>query len=860
MTRGQLKNASLGPGAALLLTFLFVQQRPVDPGEHNRFTRELQLTKQLDAEINRDVLYYRYELLGSYDSVVRQINEARKVDVQLRSIPRFIRGRRREQIGRLLKAQSDLLAEKVRLVEAFKSDNAILKNSIRYFPALVSEVSGAAVRDRDPRLQADLAPLLRDILLFDITPHSGLIGALNEEMEILSGDADARPGLSASIAGVRAHAGAVVRVKPQVERIAEQLTSLSTARSVDAISVAYLAEYDEKLKIDGYYRAVLYLCSVILLGYGANRTMQVVRSRAALELTVRQVSAAHERYELAVRGANDGLWDWDLLTGKIYFSPRWKGMLGFGPEELADDPASWFGRIHSDDRDRVQRELDDHVANRSPVFESEHRVLHSDGICRWMLCRGTAVRAADGQARRMAGSQTDITGNKSSDPLTGLANRLLFTERLSQIMREAHRGHPADYAVLFLDVDRFKVVNDSLGHVAGDSLLRQIAQRLKGCVRSTDVVAGSPTVARLGGDEFGVLLEKGMDADIARAVAERVVAAFARPFPIEGRELVATFSVGVAVGNAGYLKPEDILRDADIAMYEAKVSGKARAEMFDPSMLVRARDRMEMEGQMRAGIENGEFSVFYQSKVDLDTEEIIGFEALVRWNHPTRGRILPGDFIPLAEETGLIVPLGYWVLRTACLQLNEWQRGIGGARLTVSVNISSRQFTEPDLVERVAVILNESGITPASLDLELTETAVMRNPDGASRTLRQLKAIGIGLNMDDFGTGHSSLSYLQRFPFDTIKIDRSFVGDLGSRAESRNLIKTIVDMAESFKMKVVAEGVETDVQSSALRALGCHQGQGYLFSKPVNALSAGALIAENQRIESEIADEAACLV
>jgi diguanylate cyclase (GGDEF)-like protein/PAS domain S-box-containing protein len=567
-----------------------------------------------------------------------------------------------------------------------------------------------------------------------------------------------------------------------------------------------------------------------------------------------RLAAAQQRYELAVRGANDGLWDWDLATNEIYFSPRWKEMLGFAAEELPNVPETWIERLHPDDRERVQQEWTDHFANRCTVFESEHRVLHNDGTYRWMLSRGIAVRGSDGQAKRIAGSQTDITGNKSSDPLTGLANRLLFTERLAQIMRENRRGRHNDYAVLFLDVDRFKVVNDSLGHLAGDSLLRQIAERLKDCVRSTDTVSRlfeNATVARLGGDEFALLIENLSGSKAARSIADRVLAEFARPFQLEGREIISTFSVGVAVGSQDYLMPEDILRDADIAMYEAKMSGKARAQVFDPHMRMRAVDRMEMEADIRTGIERGEFAVVYQSKITLDSGEITGFEALVRWNHPTRGLILPGEFIPVAEETGLIVPLGYWVLSSACAQLKEWQAG-GTDRLTVSVNISSRQFAEPDLVEHISSILNASGIAPRSLDLELTETAVMKSPDAAAKTLRRLKALGIGLNMDDFGTGYSSLSYLQRFPFDTIKIDRSFVAGLGSRAENRELIRTIVALANNFEMTVVAEGIETNLQSETLQELGCHQGQGFLFSKPVSARSATAMIAEVHEVESRV--------
>ncbi len=561
-----------------------------------------------------------------------------------------------------------------------------------------------------------------------------------------------------------------------------------------------------------------------------------------------QLRAAQERYALAVFGANDGLWDWDLTSNELYLSPRWKEMLGFAPDELTNVPETWIARLHPEDRDRVQREWQEHFADRSTVFESEHRMLHRDGSYRWMLSRGMAVRGPDGKAKRMAGSQTDMTKNKASDALTGLANRLLFTERLSQAMRDSNRGLHLNYAVLFLDVDRFKIINDSLGHIAGDALLRQIADRLRLCVRATDTVSrlfGDATVARLGGDEFAILIENIKDAASVRWIADRVLAEFAQPFHLEDRDVFSTFSVGVALGNADYSTPEDILRDADIAMYQAKTSGKARAEVFDEEMRTRAVDRMETEAEIRGGIERGEFIVFYQPKIAFDTGEIMGFEALLRWNHPTRGLIGPARFIPIAEETGLIVPLGYWILREACVQTAAWQRTCASESLTISVNISSRQFTESDLISRIAEIVQESGIHPGTLDLEITESIVMQNPDAASAILLKIKDLGIKLSMDDFGTGYSSLSYLQRFPFDTIKIDRSFVSALESPDKSRELVKTIVTLAHNFNMTVVAEGVETDSQSTELKAMGCQQAQGYLFSRPVDAVAAGSLIEVN---------------
>lgn len=649
----------------------------------------------------------------------------------------------------------------------------------------------------------------------------------------------------------------------EAELIGQPLTMLMDLTTPDGVVENTLHSSEQSMLSRNGARVPVLVSCAFLSGIGGRGMVSLAQDISVQKDVEKRLRIAQERYELAVRGANDGLWDWDLTTNEVYFSPRWKEMLGFAPEELANVPETWIERLHPDDRERLKREWEDHFANRLTVFESEHRMMHNDGNYRWMLSRGMAVRDANGQAKRMAGSQTDITGNKSSDPLTGLANRLLFTERLSHIMRGGRREGEWNYAVLFLDVDRFKVVNDSLGHLAGDSLLRQIAERLRQCVRSTDTVSrlfGDTTVARLGGDEFAILVERLQSAETARTIADRVLAAFSRPFRIEERDVFSTFSVGVAIGNPGYILPEDILRDADIAMYEAKMSGKARAEIFDRGMRTRAVERMEVEAEIRTGIERGEFEVYYQAKIRLQSGEIDGFEALLRWNHPTRGLVSPAGFIPIAEETGLIVPLGYWILTSACSQLAAWQRESLTDHLRVSVNISSKQFSEADLVDRVATIVKESGITPGSLDLELTESVVMADPDAATGILHELKALGVGLNMDDFGTGYSSLSYLQRFPFDTIKIDRSFVSELGERPENSELIKTIVALASNLHMTVVAEGIETEGQSTELTTLGCQQGQGYFYSPPVAAGAAGAVLSKYLKKGSQLLSEAESLV
>jgi len=423
------------------------------------------------------------------------------------------------------------------------------------------------------------------------------------------------------------------------------------------------------------------------------------------------------------------------------------------------------------------------------------------------------------------------------DPLTGLPNRALFIEQLKQAVGLAKRHKDYSFAVLFLDLDRFKYVNDSLGHNHGDDLLVAFSRRLQSCLRRTDIVA------RFGGDEFAVLLNYVKDPTDVIRVAEKVQQALLMPFNLDGQDAVTTASIGIALSAAGYDLPEDVLRDADIAMYRAKDNGKARYEVFDETMHARAVSRLRVESDLRRAVERQEFRLHYQPIVALEDFRLRGFEALVRWKHPERGLIPPGDFIPVAEETGLIQQIGEWVLREACCQMKEWQMIFrNDPPLFVSVNLSGKQFAQADLTEKVAGTLRETGIEPQSLKLEITESVVMGDREAATETLRQLRALGIQLGLDDFGTGYSSLSYLHRFHLDTLKVDRSFVTQMMEQAETLEIVRTVITLAQTLGMDVVAEGVETNQQLALLRQLGCENGQGYYFSKPVEAVEAEKII------------------
>jgi len=565
-----------------------------------------------------------------------------------------------------------------------------------------------------------------------------------------------------------------------------------------------------------------------------------------IQLQEESLRESEERYALAAQGANDGLWDWKPGTNEVYLSSRWKEMLGYTDAEIHPNLDEWFSRIHPSDRERVKSEIIGRKADGGPIFASEYRIRQKEGGYIWVLCRGIVVRDPSGRIVRMAGSQSDITQGKVVDPLTGLRNRLYFMDRLEALIDEC-AGRADSFAVLFLDVDRFKIVNDSLGHETGDMLLVQVAERLRSSVRSNDVSARfalPSVVARFGGDEFAVLLENLHYPFDASIVAERVLTQFASHFDIHGRIIFATVSIGVALGDsAGSSK--DLLRNADTAMYYAKTRGKARFEVFDESMRGRAVARMELESDLRKAIDEEQFLVHYQPEVSLKTGKVVGYEALVRWEHPERGMVMPGEFLPVAEETGLIVPLGRWVMRHACAQMAEWHRRFPQETpLTISVNASSRELADPDLVANVARILADTGLDPRSLRIEVTESSIVENQEQTSSTLRRLRDLQVKLEIDDFGTGYSSLSRLHEYPFSTVKIDRSFVKDLETEPESLHLVETILRLAQGLGLSVVAEGIETSEQLAKLAALGCGYGQGYYFSKPADRESTQRAIQE----------------
>lgn len=585
------------------------------------------------------------------------------------------------------------------------------------------------------------------------------------------------------------------------------------------------------------------------------QAQQEIAERKRVEDALRE---SEERYVLAVRGANDGLWDWDLKTNQMYYSPRWKSMLGYKEDEIGNSPNEWFSRVHPEDIEKTKLDTSAHIKGVTSHFENEHRMLHKDSTYRWMLNRGLAVWDANGVANRMAGSQTDITERKVAeqrllydafhDALTGLPNRTLLMDHLRFAVERAKRREGYLYALLFMDLDRFKDVNDSLGHMMGDQLLIETAKMLAGNLRPTD------TVARLGGDEFVVLLEDINNISDATTLADRIQRTLSTSIQLTGHPVYITASIGIVLSVTGYQQPEDVLRDADIAMYRAKALGKDRYEIFDPAMRDRIMERLKLENELRRAIDRRELDVFYQPIVSLKTGRIIGLESLVRWHHPERGLVLPREFIPLAEETGLIIPLDRYVLREACRQMHEWHAQMPTEPpLTVSVNMSGKQFTQPDLIESIELILKDTSLEPLSLNVEITESTIMVDHEYTANVLSKLQALGVQVQIDDFGVGYSSLSYLSRFPLNALKVDRTFIKLMTEDSNYLKIVQAIVMMTHGLGMGVIAEGVETEKQLIQLNALGCEYVQGYLLAVPLDSQKVKELLVKTVTGENILA-------
>lgn len=597
-----------------------------------------------------------------------------------------------------------------------------------------------------------------------------------------------------------------------------------------------------------YYGFVAVTMIVPLLAANYLAARPYLRNLESAHRHLAELQHSEERFRSAFDYSSIGMALMESEGRIVQVNPSLCRITGYEEAELLG--MNYHSLIHPDDLGQALVQVHRIRAGQLPSFDTETRFLHKQGDSIWghwnvSLAHDPQTKSAllvfqvqDVSARRCA--EEKLWYDAFHDSLTNLPNRALFLDRLKQALETHQTTKDRFLAVLSLDLDRFKIINDCLGHTTGDHLLNDITQRL------TSFLWPGSTLARLGGDEFVILLENLTRPEEAVEFAIKVHRVMGRPFNLKGQDIFMTASIGIADSRLDYEKAEDMLRDADTAMYRAKSAGTARHEVFDRDMHARVADRLQLETELRRAIEREEFFLQYQPIVDLLDGRLRGFEALVRWRHPEQGLISPARFIPIAEENGLIVPLGEWVLRQACCQLREWQtrHPEASAALQISVNLSGRQFVEADLLERIRRCLRETELQPQCLKLELTESVVMENVEVAIHLLRQIRDLGIELSVDDFGTGYSSLSYLHRFPLNTLKVDRSFVVQMLENNENKELVRTVVMLARNLRMDVIAEGVEELEQWNELRTLGCRYGQGYYFSRPVNAEEAERLIGE----------------
>lgn len=597
------------------------------------------------------------------------------------------------------------------------------------------------------------------------------------------------------------------------------------------------------IKRNDAYGLVWALCNAFpVLDNGGQLTEVVVCFTEITELkrTEQALRKSEERLRLVLLGSNDAPWDWDLQNQSVYYSPRWWQMSGLEVEEQPSTIALWDSLLHPDDKQRVDASLMRTLSSSVQSFELEFRLRHKDGHYVPMLSRGFILRGDDGKALRVSGTNTDLSERKLAeerihqlayfDALTELPNRHLLMEQLRKALLGCARNQ-SQGALLFIDLDNFKALNDTLGHDMGDHLLQQVAQRLRDSVREVD------TVARLGGDEFVVMLEDLSEesqetALQAEMVGQKILTELNRPYSLKGRPYRSTPSIGIALFDQHTAGLEELLKQADVAMYQAKAEGRNTLRFFDPSMQASVDLRVALEQDLRDGLQRGELLIYCQPQVNV-AEQVIGGEILVRWNSPSRGMVSPAEFIPLAEATGLILPLGEFVLRQACQRLAIWAGKPELANITLAVNVCTQQMHEDSFVEQVLGILQETGANPQRLKLELTESMLAKNIEDIIAKMNRLRSHGISFSLDDFGTGYSSLSYLNRFPLEQLKIDQSFVRDALIDPGNADIARVIIALAEKLKLEVIAEGVETVEQRQFLLDNGCHNFQGFLFGRPM---------------------------
>jgi len=591
--------------------------------------------------------------------------------------------------------------------------------------------------------------------------------------------------------------------------------------------------------------------------------LAVALARIETHLTVTRINnnlrISEDRLNLAMKGTSDGLWDWDLTTDTIFFSERWKAILNYGKEEIGSTPGEWFSRVHPDELSQLKTAIDDHLSGKTENCQMECRMLNKEGNYVWVRIRGAAVFNPDGKAFRFTGSLTDVTDEKTVDPLTGLPSRIIFSDRVERTLGYSQRAKHYDFAVIMLQMNAHTKISASLGPVATEDFLNATARRMTGLLEKEDFIPGiSPeniTISRFEGAEYALLTEFAeTPADVSR-LAEELKNVLMQPYALHGQEVYSAISIGIALGGPGYRATSEILRDAGIALERAKTGAPGTVQIFDAEMHQLALDRLRIEADLRRAISKNELALHCQPVIRVDSGQICGFEALARWNNAERGMVSPVVFIPLAEQLGIIDEIDDWIMRAACHFRQELiEKGLPA--IDVAVNLSVRELLSTNLETRVDKLIKETGIDPKCVEMEVTESIFMQEIEKTVSLLKRLSEKGIRFSIDDFGTGYSSLAYLRRLPVSVLKIDKSFISDMETGGDARSIVSSIISMTHKLGLEVIAEGIEDDEQRDFIQHEGCDRAQGYFYSKPLTPEDFEVLLREQVARETAVTGEA----
>jgi diguanylate cyclase (GGDEF)-like protein/PAS domain S-box-containing protein len=828
----------------VLLTWLYLRADTVAPQSHFDYAQELRHLRQADAELNAAVLASRYGLLADFDPLVAQGQALRRSLAAAAQPPAFLAEADRSRVLARVEALRQLLAQKEDMIDRFKRESSVLRNSLDYFPGAAENFLEDYHAGRHERLDR----YVRQLLVFTRNAEPERAQALEKTRQgLLAGSGRDRAG--DAMANLLLHGRFIQERQPAVDRLTREILHLPTAAAQETLVQAYAEGHDRALTTATRYRTLLYASGLLLVGYlglvffrleGARRALAAAHDDLAQQLDAqRRTEQTLRLYATVFTNAAEGMIICDQQNRIAAVNPAFTAITGYGLDDVAGKSPGVLrsGRHEPGFYHQMWSQLQSERLWRGEIW---NRRRNGEVFPEWLSI--SAVLDDQGAVRNYIGIFSDVTERKAAearihhlayhDALTGLPNRILLEDRLEQAILQSRRsGHRT--AVLFLDLDRFKNINDTLGHKVGDILLVQVSARCADLLRETD------TICRQGGDEFVIVLPDLESDQDAAHVARKIVRALAKPFLLSGHELTVTGSIGIALFPDDGRSASELLRNADAAMYRTKAEGRNGYQFYSADMNVISLSDLLLESQLRGAIGRDELVLDYQPKIDAASGAPRGFEALLRWQHPEQGLIPPARFIPLAEECGLIGAIGEWVLGTACSQLRNWMDA-GLPALPMSVNISADQFAHQDVLAVVDKVLTRTGIPPALLELELTETLLMRNVDRATTVLSQLRQRGVGLAIDDFGTGYSSLSYLKQFPVHTLKVDKSFVADIAEADDTAKIAGAIIALAHGLDLQVIAEGVETEAQRRYLLEHGCDQFQGFLFSLPLSATQATA--------------------